>query len=144
MTNVIREPAYLVGNSLGGFVSVMAASGPRQDLVKGLILLNATPFWSGAPNPATDPQAAALMPWSGALPAPWLLRLVVGVWWSLLRSPATVRALLGLVYSDGRRVDDALVERFWSRLRGRRPGRFSAASSSALARRSLLTRCCGA
>ena len=30
----------------------------RPDLALGVCLLNATPFWSSAPNPETEPEAA--------------------------------------------------------------------------------------
>lgn len=138
---VIKEPAYLVGNSLGvrfacvgvpetscaaaaargchsttpataqGYLSVCVAS-QTPELARGLILLNATPFWSQAPNPVrlsgagrrgvacrawvslrltglpsrralaqeTEPAKARRMPWDGTLPAPWYLRLIVGLW----------------------------------------------------------------
>ena len=44
----IHEPCYIMGNSLGGYLAVsVAANYPH--LCKGLILLNATPFWSVTP-----------------------------------------------------------------------------------------------
>lgn len=67
LESVVREPAYLIGNSLGGYLSVQVASSfPAH--VKGLILLNATPFWGFRPNsgafassgsPAADAAGAA-------------------------------------------------------------------------------------
>ncbi|CAN0422405.1 unnamed protein product, partial [Hapterophycus canaliculatus] len=42
---VIGEPAYIAGNSLGGFIAAnLAANHPRA--VRGLALMNATPFWA--------------------------------------------------------------------------------------------------
>lgn len=44
----IGEPAYVAGNSLGGYLGVhLAAKHPHA--VRGLVLLNATPFWSQRP-----------------------------------------------------------------------------------------------
>ena len=103
------QPPFLAGNSLGGFVATYVAA-LRPDLVRGLILLNATPFWSNAPNPETEPQAAARMPWDGTLPAPWYLRALVGLWWNTLRLPSTVRTLLGFVYADRTALTDRLVD----------------------------------
>ena len=103
------QPPFLAGNSLGGFVATYVAA-LHPDLVRGLILLNATPFWSNAPNPETEPAAAARMPWDGTLPAPWYLRLLVGLWWNTLRLPSTIRSLLGLVYADRSTLTDTLVE----------------------------------
>ena len=82
----------------------------RPELVRGLLLLNATPFWSSAPNPETQPEAARLVPWNGTLPAPWLFTALVGLWWNTLRKPATVRNILGLVYTDAAALDDELID----------------------------------
>lgn len=46
----VGEPAYVVGNSLGGYLAVsLAAQAPAS--VRGLVLINATPFWSFLPHP---------------------------------------------------------------------------------------------
>jgi len=47
--NVIGRPVYISGNSLGGFLATTIAA-QNPELVKGVILLNSTPFWSFAPN----------------------------------------------------------------------------------------------
>lgn len=98
ISSVIREPAFVCGNSLGGFVAVHLATAHPQ-LVRGLVLLNAAPFWGAPANNL----------WNGVLPAPWLPSLVARVYFSILRSPAAVRALLRLVYASPSRVDDALL-----------------------------------
>jgi len=62
-----------VGNSLGGFVALyFAASCPH--LVKGVTLLNATPFWGFFPNPATSPRLSKIFPWAGTFPLPSFVR----------------------------------------------------------------------
>ena len=82
----------------------------RPDLALGVCLLNATPFWSSAPNPETEPEAAARFPWDARVgTAPLLLRAAALAWWGVLRSPAAVKALLRLVYTDATRLDDAFV-----------------------------------
>lgn len=40
---VVGEPVYLAGNSLGGYLSMMVVC-QRPDLVKGLFLINPTPW----------------------------------------------------------------------------------------------------
>lgn len=73
---VIREPVYIVGNSLGGFVAVyFAACYPH--LVKGISLLNATPFWGFLPNPERSPRLAKAFPWSGTFPLPENVRRLI-------------------------------------------------------------------
>ena len=70
---VIGEPVYLVGNSLGGYVALyFAACNPQ--LVKGVTLLNATPFWGFLPNPIKSPGLARLFPWAGTFPLPVRVR----------------------------------------------------------------------
>lgn len=45
MKEVVGEPAYVAGNSLGGYIGTnLAANHPQW--VSGLALLNATPFWA--------------------------------------------------------------------------------------------------
>jgi pimeloyl-ACP methyl ester carboxylesterase len=66
---VIREPVYIVGNSLGGFVALyFAACCPH--LIKGITLLNATPFWGLLPNPERSPRLSKIFPWTGTFPLP--------------------------------------------------------------------------
>jgi pimeloyl-ACP methyl ester carboxylesterase len=55
LTQVVREPAILVGNSMGGMLSILAA-GERPDAVSGLVLLD--PAIPG-PRRALDPLVAA-------------------------------------------------------------------------------------
>jgi len=69
LQQVIGEPVYLVGNSLGGLVALyFAANNPH--LVKGVALLNATPFWGFLPNPIKSPRLAKIFPWAGTFPLP--------------------------------------------------------------------------
>lgn len=70
---VIGEPVYIVGNSLGGYVALyFAARNPH--LVKGVTLLNATPFWGFLPNPIKNPRLAKIFPWAGTFPLPASVR----------------------------------------------------------------------
>ncbi|KAG1365477.1 putative WD repeat-containing protein 55 [Cocos nucifera] len=70
---VIGEPVYVVGNSLGGFVALyLAACNP--ELVKGVTLLNATPFWGFLPNLTRSPRLSKLFPWTGTFPLPSSVR----------------------------------------------------------------------
>ena len=63
----------MVGNSLGGYVALyFAACNP--ELVKGVTLLNATPFWGFLPNPMRSPKLARMFPWAGTFPLPASVR----------------------------------------------------------------------
>lgn len=117
-----EEPLYLVGNSLGGFLAVQLAA-QHPELVKGIVLLNATPFWSFLPpiqdahgNPT--PRKTRKGIWSllpdrfGSLPVPNTLKsLIKAYWWDVLRKSETIRNLLGLVYHHKGSVTDKDVER---------------------------------
>ncbi|KAM3270253.1 hypothetical protein P3S67_029610 [Capsicum chacoense] len=52
---VIEEPVYIVWNSLGGYVAIYFAA-CYPNLVKGVTLLNATPFWGFFLNPLRFPR----------------------------------------------------------------------------------------
>uniref|UniRef100_A0A2N9IXV9 AB hydrolase-1 domain-containing protein n=1 Tax=Fagus sylvatica TaxID=28930 RepID=A0A2N9IXV9_FAGSY len=96
---VIGEPVYVVGNSLGGYVALyFAASNP--DLVKGVTLLNATPFWGFLPNPIRSPRLAKIFPWSGTFPLPSRVRKLTEFVWQKISDPRSIADILRQVYAD--------------------------------------------
>ncbi|PIN11073.1 putative hydrolase/acyltransferase (alpha/beta hydrolase superfamily) [Handroanthus impetiginosus] len=96
---VIKEPVYLVGNSLGGFVALyFAACNP--ELVKGVTLLNATPFWGFLPNPERSPRLSRLFPWAGTFPFPSSVRKLIEVLWQKISDPRSITEILKQVYVD--------------------------------------------
>lgn len=107
LREVVQTECFLVGNSLGGYVSTLVAARSRS-LVRGLMLLNATPFWAFVPN---DPNSigSRIAPWRGELPAPKWISGLISTYWQSFRSEANVRGLLSLVYSNPSVIDDELV-----------------------------------
>lgn len=96
---VIGEPVYIVGNSLGGFVALyFAARYPH--LVKGVTLLNATPFWGFLPNPIRSPRLARIFPWSGTFPLPANVRKLIEFFWQKISDPKSIAEILKQVYAD--------------------------------------------
>ncbi|XP_010547310.1 PREDICTED: pheophytinase, chloroplastic isoform X2 [Tarenaya hassleriana] len=96
---VIGEPVYIAGNSLGGYVALyFAASYP--DLVKGVTLLNATPFWGFLPNPERFPLLARLFPWSGTFPLPSRVKKLTELVWQKISDPESIAEILKQVYAD--------------------------------------------
>lgn len=69
---------------------------------RGVIFLNATPFWSFMPHPETAPRlVTAILPWDGTLPVPRLARfLVKNLWWNLLSRRRILQGLVRTVYAD--------------------------------------------
>ncbi|XP_020114200.1 pheophytinase, chloroplastic [Ananas comosus] len=96
---VIGEPVYVVGNSLGGFVALyFAACNPH--LVKGVTLLNATPFWGFLPNPVRSPRLSKLFPWAGTFPLPPSVRKLIEFVWRKISDPRSIQEVLKQVYAD--------------------------------------------
>ncbi|KAL5543639.1 hypothetical protein UlMin_007423 [Ulmus minor] len=96
---VIGEPVYLTGNSLGGYVALyFAACNPH--LVKGVTLLNATPFWGFVPNPVKSPRLAKLFPWAGTFPLPARVRKLTELLWQKISDPSSIGEILRQVYAD--------------------------------------------
>ncbi|KAK6140408.1 hypothetical protein DH2020_025850 [Rehmannia glutinosa] len=97
--DVIKEPVYIVGNSLGGFVALyFAACNP--EMVKGVTLLNATPFWGFIPNPERSPRLSRLFPWAGTFPLPSGVRKLIEVLWQKISDPRSIAEILKQVYAD--------------------------------------------
>ncbi|XP_010931560.1 pheophytinase, chloroplastic [Elaeis guineensis] len=96
---VIGEPVYVVGNSLGGFVALyFAACNP--ELVKGVTLLNATPFWGFLPNLTRSPRLSKLFPWAGTFPLPSSVRKLTEFIWQKVSDPGSILELIKQVYAD--------------------------------------------
>ncbi|XP_057797973.1 pheophytinase, chloroplastic [Salvia miltiorrhiza] len=96
---VIQEPVYLVGNSLGGFVALYFAA-RHPELIKGVTLLNATPFWGFLPNRERSPRLSRFFPWAGTFPLPSRLRKFIEILWQKISDPRSVTEILKQVYSD--------------------------------------------
>lgn len=94
----------LVGNSLGGFLAVQL-SARYPELIRGVALLNATPFWAfqkrvkaGASSSSWSWPPRAL---DGRVPAPGPVTTTIRrLWWDSLRRPDTVETLLAQVYAN--------------------------------------------
>ncbi|GMH04399.1 hypothetical protein Nepgr_006238 [Nepenthes gracilis] len=96
---VIGEPVYIVGNSLGGFVALYFAA-LNPELVRGITLLNATPFWGFLPNPVTSPLLVKLFPWAGTFPLPANVRKLTELVWQKISDPRSIADVLKQVYAD--------------------------------------------
>lgn len=107
---VIKEPVYLAGNSLGGFVALsFAACNPQ--LVKGVTLLNATPFWGFIPNPKRSPRLSKVFPWAGTFPLPANVRKLVQIVWEKVSDPTSIAGILKQVYADHSTDVDKVFDR---------------------------------
>eukprot|EP01018_Ginkgo_biloba_P029226 Gb_35057 [translate_table: standard] len=107
---VIGEPVYVVGNSLGGFVGLYFAA-CNSHSVRGITLLNATPFWAFIPNPQRSPKVAKLFPWAGKFPLPTSAIKLIQFGWSKISDPKSIENVLKQVYADHSALTDELLLR---------------------------------
>lgn len=107
---VIGEPVYVVGNSLGGFVALYFAAFNPQ-LVKGITLLNATPFWGFLPNPIRSPRLSRFFPWAGTFPLPSSMRKPIYFVWQKISEPKNIEEILKQVYADHSTKIDGVFSR---------------------------------
>ncbi len=102
ITEVIKQPAVLAGNSLGGYACLCVAS-QCPSSARGLILINsAGPFSDVTVKKPSFTQKIS----SWLFQQPWVSYLL----FQRLRSPKTIRKTLEKVYLDKSAVTDKLVE----------------------------------
>ena len=88
---------HLVGNSVGGHISVLLAH-ERPDLVSSVCLLNATPVWG-----------LNLPGWDGRLPPPPIPRQIGRYLFDKIRDYDTIEKYLDNAYSNRDAFDDELI-----------------------------------
>ncbi len=102
----IGRPTVIVGNSLGGYAALAAASALGADAA-GVVLLNAAGYFSDEkPAPRTFLSRLRQSLGAGLLKDPLVQRLI----FENLRRPSVIRRTLKQVYIDHTNVDDDLVE----------------------------------
>lgn len=106
---VVKEPAVVVGNSLGGFTALAAAASLPEKVV-GVVLLNSAGQFGDAnlkPNESEDNpfEKFILKPLKDVFQ-----RVVLGFLFWQAKQPARIESVLKSVYIDSANVDDYLVE----------------------------------
>ncbi len=104
---VVGEPAYLVGNSIGCIVAMQAAVS-NADVVLGVALINCS-------LRLLHDRKRATLPWSRRVGAPILQRLlsikpVANFFFNQVAKPKTVRKILLQAYANAEVVTDELVD----------------------------------
>ncbi|GAB4231101.1 MAG: alpha/beta fold hydrolase [Stanieria sp.] len=110
ITEVIKQPAVLAGNSLGGYACLCVAAECTESAV-GLILLNsAGPFSDSNPNPNPN-NKASFRQLRGNLTRSILLQPWASYFlFQFVRRKSKIRQTLEQVYLDRSAVTDQLVE----------------------------------
>ncbi|KAJ3692494.1 hypothetical protein LUZ60_012844 [Juncus effusus] len=110
LSEIVQEPAFLVGNSLGGFTVLLTAA-EKSELTKGVVLLNSAGQF-GDPNkkPEKTEGENAINKFVIKPLKEVLQRVVLGfVFWQS-KQPARIEKVLKSVYVDSTNVDEYLVE----------------------------------
>lgn len=110
LKEIVKEPAIVVGNSLGGFTALAAAAASLPEKVTGVVLLNsAGQFGDPDPNPIQSEDN----PLEKFIVKPLkevFQRVVLGFLFWQAKQPTRVTSVLKSVYINSSNVDDYLVE----------------------------------
>lgn len=123
ITEVIGQPAVLVGNSLGGYACLCVAA-QRPDAAAGLVLLNsAGPFGENQPSPEPESLQTEVQPPQQPDPlqkllgdvAKWILQQPWArfLLFQYVRQPWVIRQTLEKVYLNKSAITDQLVEEIY-------------------------------
>ncbi|XP_023552597.1 pheophytinase, chloroplastic-like [Cucurbita pepo subsp. pepo] len=110
MKEIVKQPAVLVGNSLGGFTALVSAAGSPEQ-VRGVVLLNSagqfgdTNKLTDEPEEETSFQKFLVKPLKD-----FFQRIFLGVLFWQTKQPARIVSVLKSVYINSENVDDYLVE----------------------------------
>lgn len=104
---IVKGPAILVGNSLGGFTALMSAA-ELSEQVKGVVLLNSAGQFGDAITETSSDESAVqntiLKPLKQIFQ-----RVVLGFLFWQAKQPARVQSVLKSVYKNPSNVDDYLI-----------------------------------
>ncbi|XP_024014717.1 uncharacterized protein LOC18022825 isoform X1 [Eutrema salsugineum] len=109
LEEVVQKPTILIGNSVGSLACVIAASESKQDLVKGLVLLNCA---GGMNNKAVfdDWRIKLLMPLLLLIDFLLKQRGIASALFNRVKDRENLKNILTNVYGNKDNVDDTLVE----------------------------------
>lgn len=110
LKDVVKKPATLAGNSLGGFTSLYtAATEEAKSMVNGVILLNGAGRFRDTISPSSD-EAKEPNPIVKSIQT-GIQRLVIGASFIVTKQPARIEQILKQVYPTNEgNVDEELVK----------------------------------
>ncbi|KAL1818264.1 hypothetical protein DCAR_0414542 [Daucus carota subsp. sativus] len=106
---IVKEPAVVVGNSLGGFTALLTAEALPEQIV-GVALLNSAGQFG---NPIDETVEPTELSFGSTVLAPVkdiFQRVVLGFLFWQAKQPARIESVLKSVYKNTTNVDDYLVE----------------------------------
>ncbi|XP_016437215.2 uncharacterized protein LOC107763257 [Nicotiana tabacum] len=108
LKEIVKEPAVLVGNSLGGFTALVAAASLTGQ-VKGVSLLNSAGQFGDASSAAKETEETALQKLILKPLKEIFQRVFLGFLFWQAKQPARIESVLKSVYKDSSNVDDYLI-----------------------------------
>ncbi|XP_058179098.1 pheophytinase, chloroplastic [Rhododendron vialii] len=109
LKEIVKEPAILVGNSLGGFTALVTASELPEQVV-GVALLNSAGQFGNANAETTEPEETILQRVILKPLKTIFQRVVLGFLFWQAKQPTRIESVLKSVYKNTSNVDDYLVE----------------------------------
>ncbi|KAL3525366.1 hypothetical protein ACH5RR_013738 [Cinchona calisaya] len=109
LKEIVKEPAILVGNSLGGFTAlVVAAALPEK--VRGVTLLNSAGQFGDAITEKNESEETALQKFILKPLKEAFQRIVLGFLFWQAKQPSRIKSVLNSVYINASNVDDYLID----------------------------------
>ncbi|PIN15781.1 putative hydrolase/acyltransferase (alpha/beta hydrolase superfamily) [Handroanthus impetiginosus] len=108
MKEIVKEPAVLVGNSLGGFTALVSAAS-LQEQVKGVVLLNTAGQFGDASTATAESEEKVLQKFVLKPLKEIFQRIVLGFLFWQAKQPARIESVLKSVYINAANVDDYLI-----------------------------------
>ncbi|XP_044470487.1 pheophytinase, chloroplastic isoform X1 [Mangifera indica] len=109
LKEIVKEPAVVVGNSLGGFTALVAAAGlPEQ--VAGVALLNSAGQFGDATKGTNQSEETIFQKFFLKPLKEIFQRIVLGLLFWQAKQPARIVSVLKSIYINSSNVDDYLVE----------------------------------
>ncbi|OVA07056.1 Alpha/beta hydrolase fold-1 [Macleaya cordata] len=110
MKEIVKEPAILVGNSLGGFTALISAADLPEQVV-GVALLNSAGQFGDASGKTENSSEETVLQKFLLKPLKEVFqRIVLGFLFWQAKQPARIKSVLKSVYVNSSNVDDYLVE----------------------------------
>ncbi|CAH2076436.1 unnamed protein product [Thlaspi arvense] len=109
MKEIVKEPAVVVGNSLGGFTALSVAVGlPEQ--VTGIVLLNSAGQFAAESRKREEADETVITKFIVKPLKEVFQRVVLGFLFWQAKQPSRIESVLKSVYVNTTNVDDYLVE----------------------------------
>ncbi|KNA06238.1 hypothetical protein SOVF_182460 [Spinacia oleracea] len=110
LKEIVKEPAIMVGNSLGGF-TVLASAASLPEKVAGVVLLNSAGQFGDPNAQPEEPKQENILEKIVIKPVKEIFqRVFLGFLFWQAKQPARVTSVLKSVYVNSSNVDDYLVE----------------------------------